>query len=123
VISYAARSDSRWWCWWWILFLQTWRASIIPLLAVPISIIGTFAVMHVFGFFDQRTQSVRTGAGIGIVVDRRPSSWSKNVERNIEGGLSPRDATYSGDARSIGPIHRDRLVLIAVFVPLAFISG
>src|SRR5690242_12701148 len=105
-----------------ILFLQTWRASIIPLLAVPISIIGTFAVMHLFGFSINALSLFGLVLAIGIVVDDA-IVVVENVERNIEAGLSPRDATYRAMREVSGPIIAIALVLIAVFVPLAFISG
>jgi multidrug efflux pump len=105
-----------------ILFLQTWRASIIPLLAVPISVIGTFAVMHVFGFSINALSLFGLVLAIGIVVDDA-IVVVENVERNIEAGLSPRDATYQAMREVSGPIIAIALVLIAVFVPLAFISG
>ncbi len=105
-----------------ILFLQTWRASIIPLLAVPISIIGTFAVMHVFGFSINALTLFGLVLAIGIVVDDA-IVVVENVERNIERGLSPREATYRAMREVSGPIIAIAAVLIAVFVPLAFISG
>ena len=105
-----------------ILFLQTWRASIIPLLAVPVSIIGTFAVMYVFGFSINALSLFGLVLAIGIVVDDA-IVVVENVERNIEAGLSPRDATYQAMREVSGPIIAIALVLIAVFVPLAFISG
>jgi multidrug efflux pump len=105
-----------------ILFLQTWRASIIPLLAVPISIIGTFAVMHLFGFSINALSLFGLVLAIGIVVDDA-IVVVENVERNIASGLSPRDATYQAMREVSGPIIAIALVLIAVFVPLAFISG
>ena len=105
-----------------ILFLQTWRASIIPLLAVPISIIGTFAVMHVFGFSINALSLFGLVLAIGIVVDDA-IVVVENVERNIGSGLSPRDATYQAMKEVSGPIIAIAMVLIAVFVPLAFISG
>src|SRR5437879_3708042 len=105
-----------------ILFLQTWRASIIPLLAVPVSIVGTFAVMHVFGFSINALSLFGLVLAIGIVVDDA-IVVVENVERNIESGLSPRDATYQAMKEVSGPIIAIALVLIAVFVPLAFISG
>ncbi|MGC2775478.1 MAG: multidrug efflux RND transporter permease subunit [Bradyrhizobium sp.] len=105
-----------------ILFLQTWRASIIPLLAVPVSIVGTFAVMHLFGFSINALSLFGLVLAIGIVVDDA-IVVVENVERNIEGGLSPRDATYQAMREVSGPIIAIALVLIAVFVPLAFISG
>src|SRR5258707_6790307 len=105
-----------------ILFLQTWRASIIPLLAVPVSIIGTFAVMHVFGFSINALSLFGLVLAIGIVVDDA-IVVVENVERNISSGLSPRDATYQAMKEVSGPIIAIAMVLIAVFVPLAFISG
>jgi multidrug efflux pump len=105
-----------------ILFLQTWRASIIPLLAVPVSVIGTFAVMHLFGFSINALSLFGLVLAIGIVVDDA-IVVVENVERNIEAGLSPRDATYRAMREVSGPIIAIALVLVAVFVPLAFISG
>ncbi|MGO7422953.1 efflux RND transporter permease subunit, partial [Rhizobium ruizarguesonis] len=105
-----------------ILFLQTWRASIIPLIAVPVSIIGTFAVMYVFGFSINALSLFGLVLAIGIVVDDA-IVVVENVERNIEQGLSPRAATYKAMKEVSGPIVAIALVLVAVFVPLAFISG
>jgi multidrug efflux pump len=105
-----------------ILFLQTWRASIIPLLAVPVAVIGTFAVMSVFGFSINALSLFGLVLAIGIVVDDA-IVVVENVERNIEAGLSPRDATYRAMREVSGPIIAIALVLVAVFVPLAFISG
>ncbi|MFG1385929.1 efflux RND transporter permease subunit [Xanthobacter versatilis] len=105
-----------------IVFLQTWRASIIPLLAVPVSIVGTFAVMHLFGFSINALTLFGLVLAIGIVVDDA-IVVVENVERNIEGGLSPREATYKAMQEVSGPIIAIALVLIAVFVPLAFITG
>ena len=79
-----------------ILFLQTWRASIIPLIAVPVSIIGTFAVMYVFGFSINALSLFGLVLAIGIVVDDA-IVVVENVERNIENGLS------SAGRRPIGP--------------------
>jgi multidrug efflux pump len=105
-----------------IVFLQTWRASIIPLLAVPVSIVGTFAVMQAFGFSINALSLFGLVLAIGIVVDDA-IVVVENVERNIANGLSPRDATYQAMREVSGPIIAIALVLIAVFVPLAFISG
>jgi multidrug efflux pump len=105
-----------------ILFLQTWRASIIPLLAVPVSVIGTFAVLHLFGFSINALSLFGLVLAIGIVVDDA-IVVVENVERNIEAGLSPRDATYRAMREVSGPIIAIALVLVAVFVPMAFISG
>ncbi|MGE4221148.1 MAG: efflux RND transporter permease subunit, partial [Alphaproteobacteria bacterium] len=105
-----------------ILFLQTWRASIIPLAAVPVSIIGTFGVMHAFGFSINALSLFGLVLAIGIVVDDA-IVVVENVERNIEAGLSPRDATIKAMGEVTGPIIAIALVLCAVFVPIAFISG
>ena len=105
-----------------IVFLQTWRASIIPLVAVPISIIGTFAVMHLFGFSINALSLFGLVLAIGIVVDDA-IVVVENVERNIEQGLPPKQATYQAMTEVSGPIVAIALVLVAVFVPLAFTSG
>jgi multidrug efflux pump len=105
-----------------IVFLQTWRASIIPLLAVPVSIVGTFAVMHLFGFSINALTLFGLVLAIGIVVDDA-IVVVENVERNIEEGLSPREASYKAMTEVTGPIIAIALVLVAVFVPLAFITG
>ena len=105
-----------------ILFLQTWRASIIPLVAVPVSIVGTFAVLHLFGFSINALTLFGLVLSIGIVVDDA-IVVVENVERNIEAGLSPREATYRAMREVTGPIIAIALVLVAVFVPLAFITG
>ncbi|HUL94810.1 MAG TPA: multidrug efflux RND transporter permease subunit [Usitatibacter sp.] len=105
-----------------ILFLQTWRASVIPLIAVPVSVIGTFAVLHLFGFSINALSLFGLVLAIGIVVDDA-IVVVENVERNIESGLTPRDATYRAMREVSGPIIAIALVLVAVFVPMAFISG
>ncbi|MGE3713272.1 MAG: efflux RND transporter permease subunit [Alphaproteobacteria bacterium] len=105
-----------------ILFLQTWRASIIPLLAVPVSIVGTFALMYLFGFSINALTLFGLVLSIGIVVDDA-IVVVENVERNIEEGLSPKDATYQAMREVSGPIIAISLTLVAVFVPIAFISG
>ncbi|MEQ9225720.1 MAG: multidrug efflux RND transporter permease subunit [Parvibaculum sp.] len=105
-----------------ILFLQTWRASIIPLLAVPVSIVGTFAVMYLFGFSINALSLFGLVLAIGIVVDDA-IVVVENVERNIERGLQPLQATYRAMREVSGPIIAIALVLVAVFVPLAMISG
>ncbi|MET3106427.1 multidrug efflux pump [Oxalobacteraceae bacterium GrIS 1.18] len=105
-----------------IIFLQTWRASIIPLLAVPVSIVGTFAVMLGFGFSINTLSLFGLVLAIGIVVDDA-IVVVENVERNIANGLSPRDATIQAMKEVSGPIIAVALVLCAVFVPIAFLSG
>jgi multidrug efflux pump len=105
-----------------ILFLQTWRASIIPLVAVPVSIVGTFSLLHLFGFSINALSLFGLVLAIGIVVDDA-IVVVENVERNIAAGLSPREATYQAMKEVTNPIIAIALVLVAVFVPLAFISG
>lgn len=104
------------------IFLQTWRASIIPLLAVPVSIIGTFALMLLMGFSINVLSLFGLILAIGIVVDDA-IVVVENVERNIERGLSPRDATVAAMREVTGPIIATSLVITGVFVPIAFISG
>jgi multidrug efflux pump len=105
-----------------IVFLQTWRASVIPLIAVPVSLIGTFAVMELFGFSLNALSLFGLVLAIGIVVDDS-IVVVENVERNIEKGLAPLDATRQAMKEVTGPIVATALVLCAVFVPTAFISG
>src|SRR5690348_12810402 len=105
-----------------VLFLQTWRASIIPLAAVPISIVGTFAVMLAAGFSINTLSLFGLVLAIGIVVDDA-IVVVENVERHIEEGLSPLDASHRAMEEVSGPIIAIALVLCAVFVPVAFISG
>ena len=105
-----------------VLFLQTWRASIIPLLAVPVSIIGTFALMYAFGFSINTLSLFGLVLSIGIVVDDA-IVVVENVERNIQDGLKPLQATYVAMQEVSGPIIAISLTLIAVFVPIAFVSG
>ncbi len=105
-----------------IIFLQTWRASIIPLLAVPVSIVGTFAAMYLFGFSINALSLFGLVLAIGIVVDDA-IVVVENVERNIENGLTPREATIKAMSEVTSPIIAITLVLCAVFIPIAFISG
>jgi hydrophobe/amphiphile efflux-1 (HAE1) family protein len=105
-----------------IVFLQTWRASIIPLAAVPVSLIGTFAVMYAFGFSINNLSLFGLVLAIGIVVDDA-IVVVENVERNIALGLSPVAATERAMKEVSGPIIATALVLCAVFIPTAFISG
>ena len=105
-----------------ILFLQTWRASIIPIVAVPVSLVGTFAVMKLLGFSINALSLFGLVLAIGIVVDDA-IVVVENVERNIELGLSPRDATRKAMDEVSGPIIAIALVLCAVFVPIGFIPG
>ena len=105
-----------------IVFLQTWRASVIPLIAVPVSLVGTFAVMHIFGFSLNALSLFGLVLAIGIVVDDA-IVVVENVERNIANGLKPIEATRQAMREVTGPIIATALVLCAVFVPTAFISG
>jgi len=105
-----------------VLFLQTWRASIIPLVAVPVSVVGTFAIMLAFGFSINTLSLFGLVLSIGIVVDDA-IVVVENVERNIALGLSPREASYRAMEEVSRPIIAIALVLCAVFVPVAFVSG
>ncbi|WP_269519182.1 efflux RND transporter permease subunit [Alteromonas sp. BMJM2] len=105
-----------------VLFLQTWRASIIPLVAVPISLVGTFAFMQLMGFSLNALSLFGLVLAIGIVVDDA-IVVVENVERNIADGKTPFDATVQAMKEVTGPIIATTLVLAAVFVPTAFMSG
>ncbi|MEP7311712.1 MAG: multidrug efflux RND transporter permease subunit [Pseudomonadota bacterium] len=105
-----------------ILFLQSWRASIIPLAAVPVSIIGTFAVLMMAGFSINTLSLFGLVLAIGIVVDDA-IVVVENVERNIAAGLTPREATFKAMDEVSGPIIAIALVLTAVFLPIAFLGG
>ncbi|WP_461538576.1 efflux RND transporter permease subunit [Spongorhabdus nitratireducens] len=105
-----------------ILFLQTWRASIIPLIAVPVSLIGTFAVMQWLGVSINTLSLFGLVLAIGIVVDDA-IVVVENVERNIANGLTPLEATKQAMTEVTGPIIAIALVLCAVFIPTAFIQG
>ncbi|TLY63422.1 MAG: efflux RND transporter permease subunit, partial [Gammaproteobacteria bacterium] len=105
-----------------IVFLQTWRASLIPLIAVPVSVIGTFAVLLAFGFSINTLSLFGLVLSIGIVVDDA-IVVVENVERHIAEGLSPREATKVAMSEVTRPIIAITLVLVAVFGPVAFVSG
>lgn len=105
-----------------VVFLQTWRASLIPLAAVPVSLVGTFAVMHALGFSINNLSLFGLVLAIGIVVDDA-IVVVENVERNIRNGLKPLEATHQAMKEVTGPIVATALVLCAVFIPTAFISG
>ncbi|HEC59210.1 hypothetical protein LCGC14_0528670 [marine sediment metagenome] len=105
-----------------ILFLQTWRASIIPLLSVPVSIVGTFAFMYFLGFSINVLSLFGLILAVGIVVDDA-IVVVENVERNIREGKTPRNATIQAMREVTGPIIATSLVLASVFIPIAFISG
>jgi NodT family efflux transporter outer membrane factor (OMF) lipoprotein len=105
-----------------IVFLQTWRASLIPLLAVPVSIVGTLFFLLLLGYSINTLTLFGLVLAIGIVVDDA-IVVVENAERNIEAGLSPHDATVKAMQEVSGPIIAIALVLCAVFVPLAFVPG
>jgi len=105
-----------------IIFLQTWRASIIPLLAVPVSIVGTFAVLLLLGYSINTLTLFGLVLAIGIVVDDA-IVVVENVERNLEDGLTPHAATIKAMQEVSGPIIAIALVLCAVFIPLTFVPG
>jgi multidrug efflux pump len=105
-----------------VLFLQGWRASIIPLIAVPVSLIGTFAILLMLGFGLNALTLFGLVLAIGIVVDDA-IVVVENVERNIELGLTPVEATRQAMREVSGPIISTALVLCAVFIPTAFITG
>ncbi|UWN49683.1 Efflux pump membrane transporter BepE [Alcanivorax sp. ALC70] len=104
------------------LFLQTWRASIIPLLAVPVSVVGTFSVLYLLGYSINTLTLFGLVLAIGIVVDDA-IVVVENVERNIEEGLTPLAAAHQAMREVSGPIVAIGLVLCAVFIPMAFLSG
>jgi multidrug efflux pump subunit AcrB len=105
-----------------LLFLQNWRSAIIPLIAVPVAVIGTFAVMAAMGFSLNNLTLFGLVLAIGIVVDDA-IVVVEAVEHHIERGLSPRDATIKAMQQVSGPVIAVGLVLSAVFIPCAFIAG
>ncbi|CAL1241295.1 efflux RND transporter permease subunit [Candidatus Methylocalor cossyra] len=105
-----------------VLFLQNWRASIIPLVAVPVSLIGTFAVMAALGMSLNTLSLFGLVLAIGIVVDDA-IVVVENVERHIALGQGAREATRRAMDEVVGPVIATALVLVAVFVPTAFITG
>ncbi len=105
-----------------LLFLQNWRLAIIPLIAVPVAIIGTFAVMAVMGFSLNNLTLFGLVLAIGIVVDDA-IVVVESVEHHIEHGLEPREATIKAMDEVSGPVIAIGLVLSAVFIPCAFITG
>ncbi|MEM1295625.1 MAG: efflux RND transporter permease subunit, partial [Verrucomicrobiota bacterium] len=105
-----------------IVFLQSWRAAIIPVLAIPVSLIGTFAIMAAFGFSLNNLTLFGLVLAIGIVVDDA-IVVVENIERNLAAGLKPREATRKAMAEVSGALVATSLVLLGVFVPTAFIGG
>src|SRR5438309_4305469 len=105
-----------------LVFLQNWRSTLIPLVAVPVAIIGTFAVMAAMGFSLNNLTLFGLVLAIGIVVDDA-IVVVEAVEHHIEGGMAPRDASLLAMEQVSGPVIAIGLVLTAVFVPCAFIGG
>ena len=105
-----------------IVFLQSWRTALIPIIAIPVSLIGTFALMAAFGFSLNTLTLFGLVLAIGIVVDDA-IVVVENVERNIEQGLPPRDAAHRTMDEVGSAVISIALVLVAVFVPTAFIPG
>jgi HAE1 family hydrophobic/amphiphilic exporter-1 len=104
------------------LFLQGWRATLIPLCAVPVSLVGTFAFFPLFGFSINTLSLFGLVLAIGLVVDDA-IVVVEAVEHHIEKGLSPKDATIKAMQEVSGPVVAIALILAAVFVPTAFIPG
>jgi HAE1 family hydrophobic/amphiphilic exporter-1 len=104
------------------LFLQNWRATLIPLIAVPVSLIGTFAVFPLLGFSINTLSLFAFVLAIGLVVDDA-IVVVEAVEHHIEQGLSPRDATFAAMKQVSGPVIAIALILSSVFLPVAFMSG
>src|SRR4030095_4472224 len=105
-----------------LVFLQNWRATLIPMIAVPVSLIGTFFVMSMLGFSLNNLSLFGLVLAIGIVVDDA-IVVVENVERWMAEGLSPRDASRKAMDEVTGPVIAISLVLCAVFVPTAFMAG
>src|SRR5437879_2025474 len=104
------------------IFLQGWRATLIPLLAVPVSLIGTFMFFPAFGFSINTLSLFGLVLAIGLVVDDA-IVVVEAVERHIEDGMAPKDAALKAMKEISGPVIGIALVLSAVFVPTAFIPG
>jgi multidrug efflux pump len=105
-----------------LIFLQNWRATVIPMIAVPVSLVGTFAVMALLGFSLNNLSLFGLVLAIGIVVDDA-IVVVENVERYLAMGKSPRDAARTAMTETVGPVIAIALVLTAVFVPTAFMAG
>ncbi|MDT7817861.1 MAG: hypothetical protein QOJ42_7777, partial [Acidobacteriaceae bacterium] len=104
------------------LFLQNWRATLIPMIAVPVSLIGTFAVFPLLGFSINTLSLFGLVLAIGLVVDDA-IVVVEAVEHHIEEGMSPRDATLLAMKEVSGPVISIALILASVFIPIAFVSG
>ncbi len=105
-----------------MVFLQNWRSALIPVIAVPVSIVGTFAVMKMIGFSLNNISLFGLVLAIGIVVDDA-IVVVENIERNMADGMKPRDAARKAMDEVSGPVVATALVLVSVFLPTAFISG
>jgi HAE1 family hydrophobic/amphiphilic exporter-1 len=105
-----------------VVFLQTWRAAVIPIVAIPVSLVGTFAIMAMFGFSLNNLTLFGLVLAIGIVVDDA-IVVVENVERNLQAGMSPREAARKTMDEVGGALISIALVLCAVFVPSAFLTG
>ncbi|MEM6482626.1 MAG: multidrug efflux RND transporter permease subunit [Pseudomonadota bacterium] len=105
-----------------IVFLQSWRAAIVPVLAIPISLIATFAVMSVFGFSLNNLTLFGLVLAIGIVVDDA-IVVVENIDRYIAQGMAPREAAYTSMSEVSGALIATSLVMMAVFIPASFVSG
>src|SRR4029077_5457490 len=105
-----------------LVFLQTWRAGLIPLIAIPVSLVGTFAAMSAFGFSINNISLFGIVLAIGIVVDDAIVVLEA-IEHHIESGLSPRDAARKAMTEVGGALVAIALVLCSVFIPTAFMSG
>src|SRR5205085_834754 len=105
-----------------LVFLQNWRAALIPLLAIPVSLIGTFGVMAAFGFSINNLSLFGIVLAVGIVVDDA-IVVVENIERWIERGIPPREAAH-GSMKEVTPaVIAIAFGLSAVFIPVAFVSG
>ncbi|MES1261730.1 MAG: multidrug efflux RND transporter permease subunit [Acidobacteriota bacterium] len=104
------------------IFLQNWRATLIPMVAVPVSLVGTFAVFPVLGFSINTLSLFAFILAIGLVVDDA-IVVVEAVEQHIEEGMSPRDATYQAMKEVSGPVIGIALILAAVFLPIGFMNG
>src|SRR5262249_44530560 len=105
-----------------LVFLQNWRATLIPMIAVPVSLIGTFGVMSMLGFSLNNLSLFGLVLAIGIVVDDA-IVVVENVERNMALGMKPKEASIKAMEEVSGAVIAIALVLSAVFIPTAFITG
>src|SRR5205809_5064234 len=104
------------------VFLQNWRATLIPMIAVPVSLIGTFAIFPLLGFSINTLSLFALVLAIGLVVDDA-IVVVEAVEHHIEEGMSPRDATFRAMEEVSGPVISIALILASVFIPVALLSG